>query len=242
MQWIELLWEMFCEWLLLKAPMTLVLLLLTLIPQSECPSCMSHSMASSSAIASAQPMSLSSFSQLTDNCQAAQQSPMTMPIPQVVDAFTQISGSTCLCGFKECKPPDTDRIAFHHAMHSRTKQGMWCWAKSFVNLDKNKESGGRVEWPSLYMKDICWKEPWIDVQSFLIMTWLGEDMKASILLIILTHFFSGKETQWCLRTHKKPMYFMDDTKSWPLLSIGCQGTPRGIVISKTESKLKLLAN
>src|SRR5882724_9567770 len=106
---------MFHEQPLLKAPMTLVLSPLTLISQSEYPCCMIHNTASSSAMASAQPMSLLSFFQLTDNCQAAQRSPMTMPMPQVVDASTQISGSTCLHGFKEREPSDTNRIAFHHA-------------------------------------------------------------------------------------------------------------------------------
>jgi len=77
----------------------------------------------------------------------------------------------------------------------------------------NDESGGRVEQPSLYMKDICCKDPWIEVQIFLVTMRLGEDTKVSILLINLICFFSGKETRWRSRSHKKPTYLTDDEKS-----------------------------
>ena len=50
----------------------------------------------------------------------------------------------------------------------------------------------------------------------------------------LVHFFLGRETHRFFRSHKNLTYLKDHAKSCPLHSIGFQGTPRGIMISKTD--------
>src|SRR5882724_5788422 len=82
----------------------------------------------------------------------------------------------------------------------------------------------------------------MEAQTFRVMARFGEDRKESILAIVLVRFFSGRETHRFFRSHKNPTYLKDHAKSCPLHSIGCQGTPRGTVISNTDWRSKLYTN
>ena len=100
------------------------------------------------------------------------------------------------------------------------------------------ESGGSVERPSRNMKVMCCKEPCRDAESRPVTGNLAEVRKQLILDRILSRFFSGNETQRDSKSYKKPTYLTEEAKSWPFVSIRCHGTPRGVVMSKTELKSK----
>src|SRR5882724_17440 len=131
-----------CERPLAKAPMTPVLSPLTLISLSTNDSSTTQRTASSRATDSAHPMSLPSDFQPLRSCHAAHCCPTITPIPQLVDASTQMSGSRCARGTKEHEPPGDARIDFHQFAHSTTEWGTWCLAKSFGNFETKDERGG----------------------------------------------------------------------------------------------------
>src|SRR5882724_1997487 len=107
-------------------------------------------MASSKAMDSAQPMSLSSTFQAGMRAQAYQKSPKMTLIPQLVEASTHRSGSMDRCGLSEQEQSNLARTASHHHKLLMTDLGGWWYKKSFGNLARNAE---KVEmWSSLPCK------------------------------------------------------------------------------------------
>jgi len=101
------------------------------------------------------------------------------------------------------------------------------------------DSGGRVEQPSLNMKVMCYNEPWRDSQSQHVRAKEAVEMNGSSLDRSFMCFFYSSNTLQCSSSHWKPMYLTEKAKSWPFLSIGCHGMPRGSVMQKTNGRSKL---
>src|SRR5882672_10477404 len=97
----------------------------------------------------AQPMSLLSFFQPGRRDHAYQRLPDTMPIPQVEDASTHMSGSTERRGLRDREQSERSKTASHHCRLSVMDLGAWRRAKSSRNFEMNAVNGGRVECPSL---------------------------------------------------------------------------------------------
>jgi len=108
----------------------------------------------------AQLISLSSWSQPRRRHHTDQYSFTTKLIPQDEDVLTQTPGSMAQWGTREQEPPGVDNTDFHHLVLSKTEHRAWRRNKSLKNLEINKESGGRIDQPSLNMKVTCFSEPW----------------------------------------------------------------------------------
>jgi len=94
------------------------------------------------------------------------------------------------------------------------------------------ENGGSEGWPCLYTKQMCWSMPWMDMTSFHQTFDFVSIWKDCVLSKYFRHFLSGSKTIQFCRSHKKPTYIIEDTKSCPLDSIGCHGMLRGTVTER----------
>src|SRR5882724_10491875 len=133
---------------LLNALITPVLSPRIVMRQSLKPQWTSMRTASSSAIDSAQPMSLPPPFHPFLSFQAAHRVPMTTPMPQFIDASTHMSGSTVGLGVSEQAVQGVLSIACHQRRHSRTGAGKWRHMYSLRNLDRKHDRGGRKARPS----------------------------------------------------------------------------------------------
>ena len=151
-QWMQSLCGTFCEHPLANAPMMPVLSPLTLTSLSDKDSWTTQRTASSRVIDLAHPMSLPPDFQPSRRHHAAHLWLTMIPIPQMVDTSTHMSGSWNIRGTKEHEPPCAARTDLHHLAHSITKWGTWCFVKSLGNFNMKTESRGSVERPSQNMK------------------------------------------------------------------------------------------
>jgi len=125
-------------------------------------------------------------------------------------------------------------------MESTMEAGTCLCEKLLGNLAVNMERGGRVEWPPLYINVTCCNEPWRERQSCRD-TVDEDDDKESTLISSFNCFLSRRKTMWRSRYHKKQRYLTVDAKYLPFFSMGCQGTPRGDIMQKNGSKVKIEA-
>ena len=159
-------------------------------------------------------------------------------MPQDKDVSTQMSGSEAQQGMREREPPGVDSTAFHYRTHSNMVFGAWWRVNSLQNLEIKQESGSRVEWPSWKMNVVCCNEPCSEWNSHQDTAGDAMDMELSSLAKSLMHFFSGKDTLWCSRSHGKPTYLTVRQNSCPFFSIGCHRIPSRLVIRKTDARSK----
>ena len=110
--------------------------------------------------------------------------------------------------------------------------------KSLRNFAMKEESGGKVEWPCRKMNVMCWREPWREAQSRRVIDDDPFEMKRSSFDRSFRRFFLGNDTLQCSRSQRKPTYLTVKAKSWPFLSMGCHGMPRGSVMQNTDSRSK----
>src|SRR5882724_76924 len=125
------------------------------------------------------------------------------PMPQLVKSSTHKSGLRERCGLREWVQWGLVRTASHQCRPSRTDLGAWRMAKSFGNLEMKEAKGGKVERPSLYIKEMCWRVLRMDMACLQEIEW-DERREVRTFSRYFRHFFGERETEWSLRFHTKP--------------------------------------